>query len=417
MELRPFSRKQTLALTWWCSSSPYKNHDAVICDGAIRSGKTVCMTVSFVLWAFYRFSGASFAICGKTIRSLRRNVITPILPILSSIGFECHEKISENTVRIKSQGRSNLFYLFGGKDESSAALIQGMTLSGAFFDEVALMPRSFVDQAIARCSVSGSKFWFNCNPEYPQHWFYREWILGKEQKNAFYIHFTMRDNPSLSNSMIQRYERLYTGSFYQRFVEGKWTVAEGLIYPYMACESAFVPIPNVKFDKYAVSCDYGIVNPTSCGLWGEYDGIWYRIDEYYFDSRVNHESRTDEEHLNALEKLIDGRDICCIAVDPSAASFITLIRKKSKYKVIPAKNNVIEGIKEVCACLKRGDIKICNNCLSAIREFSLYRWGRGGSKDSPLKENDHAMDDIRYFVTTILAADDEDCFFAIAAER
>lgn len=416
MKLKPFSKKQTLALTWWCSQSPYQGCDAVICDGAIRSGKTVCLTVSFILWSFYRFSGASFALCGKTIRSLRRNVITPILPILSDMGFKCSQKISENILYIKNGNHSNTFYLFGGKDESSASLIQGMTLAGAFFDEVALMPRSFVEQALARCSMVGSKFWFNCNPEYPQHWFYKEWILGREKKNAFYIHFTMKDNPSLTKETISRYERLYTGSFYQRFIEGKWTVAEGLIYPEMATKTAFVPDPEGPFNKYAVSCDYGIVNPTSCGLWGEKNGTWYRLDEYYFDSKLEHTTRTDEEHFDALQKLINGRNISCITIDPSAASFITLIRKKSDYTIKPAKNNVIAGIREVAAALKRGEIKICENCKAAIREFSLYRWGQGGGKDMPVKENDHAMDEIRYFVTTILATEEND-FFVFAAKR
>lgn len=416
MELKPFSKKQTLALTWWCASSPYKNHDAVICDGAIRSGKTICLIISFILWSFYRFNGAAFAICGKTIRSVRRNVITPIMPILTSMGFECRQKISENIIYIKNGKRFNIFYLFGGRDESSAALIQGMTLSGAFFDEVALMPHSFVDQALARCSVIGSKFWFNCNPEYPQHWFYKEWVLEKKKKNALYIHFTMKDNPSLTKETIERYERLYTGSFYRRFIEGKWVQAEGLIYPHMALESAFVPLPAGPFSKYVVSCDYGIVNPTSCGLWAEKDGVWYRIDEYYFDSKLQHETRTDDEHFCALQKMINGREISCITVDPSAASFITLIRRKSSYIVKPAKNNVIDGIKEVSSALKRGAIKICKNCKAAIREFSLYRWGEGGRRDAPVKENDHAMDEIRYFVTTVLAPEEDD-FFAIAARR
>lgn len=416
MNLRPFSKKQTLSLTWWYPSSPYSNYDAVICDGAIRSGKTICLTLSFILWSFYRFNGAAFAICGKTIRSLRRNVITPILPILSDMGFECSQKISENIVYIKNGIHKNIFYLFGGKDESSASLIQGMTLSGAFFDEVALMPHSFVEQALARCSVSESKFWFNCNPECPQHWFYKEWILSRKKKNAFYIHFQMKDNPALTEETIKRYERLYTGSFYQRFIEGKWTATEGLIYPNMTDENAFVSVPEGPFDRYAVSCDYGIINPTSCGLWGEKENIWYRIDEYYYDSKAEHDTRTDEEHFNALQKMINGRNINCITVDPSASSFITLIRRKSNYMVKPARNNVIEGIREVSTALKKGEIKICKNCKAAIREFSLYRWEQGGNKDMPVKENDHAMDEIRYFVNTILATDEDD-FFALAAKR
>lgn len=416
MKFEKFSEKQTIALTWWLKSSPYEHFDAIICDGSIRSGKTICMSISFVLWAFYKFNDSAFAICGKTIRSLKRNVITPILPILSSLGFNCKQKISENMIEISFEQRKNIFYLFGGKDESSAALIQGMTLSGVLFDEVALMPRSFVDQALARCSVCGSKFWFNCNPEYPGHWFYKEWILKKSIRGAMYLHFTMDDNPSLSEALKERYKRLYTGSFYQRFIEGRWVAVEGLIYPYMTEDAAFCDVPSSPPIRYALSCDYGIVNPTSCGLWAEINGIWYRIDEYYYDSRKEGETRTDEEHYSFIYQMVGDKPIECMTVDPSAASFITLIRKHGKFKVIPAKNNVSDGISEVAIALKKGAIKICKNCLNSIREFSLYRWQNTTNKDSPIKENDHAMDDIRYFVTTILA-DDDDPFFALAAQR
>ena len=148
-----FSKKQMLLLTWWCNNSPFSSCDAIICDGAVRSGKTLCMCISFISWAFYGFSDSSFALCGKTVSSLRRNVITPLLPLMRDLGFTCEEKVSKNVITVSRAGRTNRFYLFGGRDESSAALIQGMTLSGVMLDEVALMPRSFCEQAIARCSV------------------------------------------------------------------------------------------------------------------------------------------------------------------------------------------------------------------------------------------------------------------------
>lgn len=160
-----------------------------------------------------------------------------------------------------------------------------MTLSGVMFDEAALLVRSFVEQALARCSVEGSKFWFNCNPEFPKHWFYTEWIQKRKEKNALYLHFTMQDNPSLSKEMIKRYESLYSGTFYERFVLGKWVAAEGLVYPFMSDITAFCDEPKGGFDEYVVSCDYGTVNPASFGLWGRQSTVWYRIDEYYFDSR------------------------------------------------------------------------------------------------------------------------------------
>ncbi len=416
MNYKPFSKKQMLALSWWCETSPYKNCDAVICDGAVRSGKTFCMSLSFVLWAFCNFSDSSFALCGKTIRSLRRNLVVGLASVLNEQGFEVKDKVSENLVIIKYKDSVNRFYLFSGKDEGSAALIQGMTLSGILLDEVALMPRSFVEQALARCSVSGSTFWFNCNPSFPSHWFYSEWIKKRKEKNALYIHFTMHDNPSLSKSMIKRYEKMYSGTFYERFVKGRWVAANGAVYPFMDSDSAFCDVPDVQFDDYAVSCDYGTVNPSSFGLWGKTDNVWYRIDEYYFDSKVQGYQRTDEEHYKALCELIKDKKVSCIAVDPSASSFIEVIRRHGKYKVVPAKNNVIDGIRATGSALKDGRIRICNNCVDAKREFSLYRWSENSINDTVVKQNDHAMDDIRYFVCTILGSDDDD-FVCVAANR
>ncbi len=413
MEYKSFSKKQLQALSWWCPGSPQESRDAIICDGAVRSGKTLCLGISFAAWALYRFQGRSFAICGKTIRSLKRNLITTLLPALSEAGFHCVFLAGENRIDISFGKNSNRFYLFGGRDEGSSALIQGITLSGVLFDEVALMPRSFVEQALARCSVEGSKFWFNCNPENPQHWFYREWIRNTESKNAFYLHFTMEDNPSLSPAILARYHGLYSGTFYERFVLGKWVAAQGLVYPFMT-DGMFCSVPH-GCENFAVSCDYGTVNPSSFGLWGKKDGVWYRVDEYYFASRSTGVQRTDEEHYAALEALCGTRRIESIVVDPSAASFIEVIKRHGKYRVLPADNDVLDGIRRVSVALKQGDIKICRSCADCVREFGIYRWNDDQSRDVPLKENDHAMDDMRYFVTTILQH--EDAFFAIAAPR
>lgn len=415
LKIKPFSQKQLRVLSWWSKSSVYRNFDAIICDGAVRSGKTFCMVLSFIIWSFYFGGNSDFALCGKTIRSLRRNMVTPVIPLLRSLGFACDEKISGNILNVSYRGRNNRFYLFGGKDESSASLIQGMTLSGVMFDEVALMPRSFVEQAMARCSVTGSKFWFNCNPEYPEHWFYTEWIKKAKDKNALYLHFTMDDNPSLSDEVKQRYENLYSGVFYERFVRGRWVAVHGAVYPFMADEEMYCDVPKGEFQKYAISCDYGTVNPASFGLWGKLNGVWYRIDEYYFNSRTEGFQKTDEEHYKGLCALAGDRKISQVVVDPSAASFIEVIRRHGKFRVTPAQNDVVNGIRRVSQALKDGSIKICRNCKSTKREFSLYRWDSRKADDLPVKENDHAMDDIRYFVTTVI--DGGRGMFVIAAER
>lgn len=415
MEFKPFSKKQLSVLCWWCETSPFRDRDAIICDGAVRSGKTLCMFISFIFWAFYRFNGASFALCGKTATSLRRNILTPMLPILTDLGFDCRLAASRGELTISHGKITNTFFLFGGKDESSAALIQGMTLSGVMFDEVALMPRSFVEQALARCSVTGSKFWFNCNPSYPSHWFYVEWIKKAEEKNALYLHFLMDENPSLDAEILDRYRTLYSGAFYERYILGKWVAAEGLVYPMFSPEE-LTCAPN-DCSTYFVSCDYGTVNPSSFGLWGLSKGVWYRLDEYYYDSRRHGQQKTDEEYYSELEKLIAGRSIQAVICDPSAASFITCIKRHGRYRVIPAKNDVLDGIRRVSDALKSGKIKICRGCLDTVREFSLYRWEEGGGKDAPRKENDHAMDDIRYFVSTVLNSGISSPTVALAARR
>ena len=266
-------------LTWWLPEAE-RRYDGIICDGAVRSGKTLCMSVSFITWAMVNFSDTGFAVCGRTIASVRRNITSPVLPLLRSLGFDVTEKLSRNLVEISAFGHRNSFYIFGGRDESSASLIQGITLGGVMLDEVALMPRSFAEQALARCSLEGAKFWFNCNPEHPMHWFHEEWIKKAKEKNILYIHFVMRDNPSLSPATLERYERLYTGVFRERFILGRWVAARGCVYPMFSREK-HVKDPPAECERYFISCDYGTVNPSSFGLWGFSCGRWYRIKEYY----------------------------------------------------------------------------------------------------------------------------------------
>jgi len=413
--IKRLSRKQKITMNWW-KNPKYSDYDALICDGAVRSGKTLSMSVGFVFWACSVFDGASFALCGKTVTSLRRNVVVPLIPILREYGCTCLEKVSRNYIDITFLGKTNRFYLFGGKDEGSASLIQGMTLSGVFFDEAALMPRSFVEQALARCSVSGSKMWFNCNPDNPAHWFYNEWIKKADEKKALYLHFTMDDNPSLSESMKNRYKRLYSGAFYDRFVLGKWTASEGVVYP-MFSREAHVYSGEIDCESYVISCDYGTVNPSSFGLWGLCGGVWHRLKEYYYSSKKEGVSRTDEEHYSALEELAGEKKISRVIVDPSAASFIECIRRHGKFRVVKADNDVITGIRQVSAALKQNRLKFHESCRDIFREFQLYRWSEKAGTDAPVKENDHAMDDMRYFVADMLASEKGDDFFAVSVSR
>ena len=390
-----FSDQQKRAITWWKTGE----EQAVICDGAVRSGKTLAVGLGFFLWATATFREKDLAICGKTAGAVRRNLLGQVGRLLREMGFVWEEKLSRGTIRVGLGERVNTFYLFGGKDESSAALIQGMTLAGALLDEVALMPRSFVEQTCARCSVDGAKLWFSCNPDSPEHWFYREWIEKSGEKNCLYLHFTMQDNPALAEGVKQRYEKLFHGAFYRRFVLGEWVAADGLVYDFFE-ELSWPEVPEGPFERWYISCDYGTVNPTSMGLWGLCRGVWYRVAEYYYDSRAEGRQKTDGEYAEELKKLAGGRRIEGVVVDPSAASFIEVLRREG-WKVLRAKNDVLSGIRVTAELLRKGRVVICAPCRAARKEFALYRWEEGGEKDRVVKEHDHAMDEIRYFAATV----------------
>ena len=395
-----FSEKQRRVLRWWRRGEEDAGKDAIICDGAVRSGKTLCLGLSFVLWSMARFRRQQFALCGKTTESVRRNLLSSVLPVLGELGFQWEEKVSRNQLKVRCGGVENTYFLFGGKDEGSAALIQGVTLAGVLLDEVALMPRSFVEQACARCSVAGSRLWFNCNPAGPGHWFYRTWILEAEKRNCLRLHFTMEDNPSLTPEIRQRYQKLYTGVFYRRFILGQWAQAEGRVYDFFSPE--MVGKAPESCEKWYISCDYGTVNPTSMGLWGLRGGVWYRVKEFYFNSREARRQMTDEEYARALEGLAGGRRISAVIVDPSAASFIEVLRRKG-WRVRKAENDVLSGIRLTSDLLKAGKIVICEGCADCLREMDEYVWDlSGGGKDKVRKEHDHAMDDMRYFAATVL---------------
>ena len=386
-------------MTWW-NRPQLGNCDAIICDGAVRSGKTVCMVVGFFLWSMANFEGKVFALCGKTIASLRRNVVIHLQQWLGGV-LDVTEHRSDNRLEVRApDGRKNTYFLFGGQDESSYMLIQGITLAGALLDEAVLMPRSFVEQTCARCSENGAKLWFNCNPSTPEHWFYKEWLQKCREKNALHLHFTMADNPALPIQVRQRYERMYTGHFYRRYVLGQWCGAEGLVYDFDPERHVTRDIPQTG--RYYISVDYGTQNPFSAGLWCVTPERAVRIREYYYNGREQGRMLTDQEYYQALEQLAGDLPVEQVVVDPSAASFIALVRKMGRFRIRRANNGVLPGIQMVAQLLRSGVLQIGADCKAAIREFSLYSWESEGSQDQPVKENDHAMDDIRYFCMTVL---------------
>ena len=418
-KFKPFSEKQKKVLTWWCPTSPVKDADGIIADGAIRSGKTLSMSLSFVLWAMESFNGQNFIMAGKTVGSFRRNVLFWLKQMLTSRNYQLSEKRAENLLIVAKGDTVNYFYIFGGKDERSQDLVQGITAAGTFFDEVALMPESFVNQATGRLSVAGSKMWFNCNPESPQHWFKVNWIdkcrchlsddeiaqmeaEGKAPKNLIYLHFTMEDNLSLAEDIKKRYRSMYVGVFFKRYIEGLWCVAEGLVYS-MFDEGKHIKSEHIKGVKeWVVSIDYGTVNPFAAGLWA-FDGRRAQKEyEYYYDSKETGIRRDDETHYNELCKLIGDRRVEYIIVDPSAASFIECINKHGDYIAKGAINDVLDGIRVQTTFLNKGIISYYKDCKATISEYGLYSWDMENAEDAVVKEFDHCMDSDRYFCYTFL---------------
>ena len=390
-------------MTWW-NRPNLKDYQGIICDGSVRSGKTLSMSIGFINWSMTNFDNGVFAFCGKTIEALRRNVITHLPQWFEGI-YTIIEKRSENRLIISGGGHTNTYYLFGGKDESSQSLIQGITLSGVMFDETALMPRSFVEQAIARCSVEGSRFWFNCNPDTPEHWFLKEWIYKRNKKHILYLHFTMSDNPSLSEEIKQRYESLYTGVFYRRFILGQWVRTEGLVYPMFDPDrhiTDVIPEAGPRC-RYYVAIDYGTVNPFAAGLY-MYDPAKRqatKIRELYYTGR-SAKRVDDEAYYKMLKELVGETRIEYVVIDPSAASFIETINKYSDYVVRRARNDVLFGIQVVTKFLNAGVLRFHESCKYTFREFNSYAWDEEAKEDRVIKENDHAMDELRYFCLTVL---------------
>lgn len=416
-----FSKKQMQILTWWAEGSPYQYFDGIIADGSIRAGKTVAMGISFIIWAMENYDAQNFAMCGKTVGSFRRNVWKWLKPVLLIRGYKVEESRTENLIVVAKGKCINYFYVFGGRDESSQDLIQGITLAGLFCDEVALMPESFVNQATGRCSVDGAKLWFNCNPDSPMHWFLKKWIEEKERKHLLHIHFLMDDNPSLSETVRERYRTMYSGVFYQRFILGRWVMAQGAIYRDAWNEDVLFGddklewiYKNEHIMRRYIAIDYGTVNPmVYLDIYDDGTDI-YVVREYYWDSRKEEKEKDNSQYADDLMKFIGTEHIfpTAVIIDPSAASFKIELhnrgcRAKETVETINADNNVVEGIRTVNTLLTRRKLHFHeNNCPNCIKEHQSYVWDdkalAQSGREKPVKVADHAPDALRYFVSTIV---------------
>lgn len=418
-KFQPFSKKQRQVMNWWMDNTPVHACNGIIADGAIRSGKTVSMSLGFIFWAMETFKEQNFIMAGKTISSFKRNVLQNLKRMLTSRGYHWIHHLSGDTpnmLEVTRKGRTNYFYIFGGKDEASQDLVQGITAAGAFFDEAALMPESFVNQATGRCSVAGSKWWFNCNPAGPMHWFKTGWIDKCKEKGLIYLHFTMDDNLSLNAEIKARYGSMYAGVFFLRYIKGLWAVAEGLIYTMCTDGNYYTdaerPAALKSIAQKYITVDYGTANPcVFLEIWDDGETVW--VDrEYRWDSRseearrTGNPQKTDAQYADDMTEFMGTRpeDQCTVVVDPSAASFITELRGRGFY-VKAADNEVLDGIRVTATLFAQRNLMINKSCAGLRSELQSYVWDDKATErgeEKPVKQLDHGPDALRYYCFTVL---------------
>lgn len=398
-QFKPFSRKQKKLLTWWMPGSPYHTYDVVIAEGSIRAGKTIAMIDSFLMWSLANFEGQNFILAGKTIGALKRNVLEPMFQILVAKGIPYKYVRSENT---HVQIGTNVYYCFGGDNEKSQDKVQGLTAAGAYLDEVALMPKSFVDQCFGRCSVKGNKQFVNCNPGGPYHWFKTEHIDKADEKRALVLHFTMDDNLSLDEGTKEKYNRMFSGVFYRRYIKGEWVQAEGVVFSSFDNKKHVIEQIPSSFDYKMIGVDFGASNPTSFVKIGVKDGVYYQVDEYYHDAKKDQSGKSDKtigQYAQDLVDFMDG-DEYAIYIDPSAKAFINELRLNFSVKnVKKAVNDVVDGITCVNQLFHEGRLFIHPKCVDSLKELTSYVWDeKAGERgeDKPVKQNDHSCDARRY---------------------
>jgi PBSX family phage terminase large subunit len=411
-----FSEKGYKVLSWWLPESPV-SHKPIICmEGAVRSGKTLTGSFSFTCWAQSEFDDYEFAFCGKTIGSARRNIIRPLKRMLAARGAAVndHRSSNENFLEIEWLGHKNVYWIFGGKDERSQDLIQGATLAGIFFDEAILMPISFLQQGIARLSIDGAKIWISLNPEGPDEPFYVDWLDKFDPADVFYLHFTMDDNPSLSEETKARYQRMYPeGSvWYDRYILGQRTVAEGRIWDFFRPEvgAGYVvdKLPH-DFIDWMGSIDYGTKDPFSASLWGlgqspETNKLtWYIVKEFYYDPKDHRgKQKAPTEYADALVDLAQWNDRAIYPrwfCDPSALDFIVECINSKRPEISRmqgADNSVKDGILRVASLFTSGFLKIYYTNDNTIKYVNNYRWDENAKEEKPLHDGSHKPDDIRY---------------------
>ena len=397
-----FSPRQLFAMYWWTDA---RLSHAV----GFIAGKTVACSLGFLMWSMENFNGVSFGLCGMTVKSFERNVLSVMKAAMPYLGYTCNHNKSDSVVQVISpNGVHNSYYIFGGNDEGSQDLIQGITLAGILFDEVVLMPEAFVNQGIARCSVDGAKVWMNCNPEGTTHYIKRRFIDEYASRGFIHCHFDMRDNLTLSAERRAFYASQWTGLFYRRFILGEWCLADGLVYQVFDRETMTFSgaVDLSAYAELVVAYDYGIQNATAFLMMG-YNGREETVDVirgWSYSGRESTVQKTDDELYRDLEEFIGDLHVSRVYGDPSATSFHATIRKKRRWRDIDADNDVLAGIGFTSQLMSLGQLRIHTSCRDLIRELQGYAWDSEKSeregRDVVLKVDDHSCDALRYGLYT-----------------
>ena len=408
---QPFSNKQLKVMTWWMNSSPVQNKEILISDGSVRSGKTVAMINGFIDWSLDRFTGQNFILAGKSMGALTKNVLNPLKEMLVTKDLPFYHVRSTEEPRLEIG--SNKYYLYGANHKSSKDTLTGLTAAGSFADPVALFPENFVSTMIDRCSIEDSRHWWNCNPQGPMHYLKTDYIDKRNEKNVLRLHFQLDDNPTLSEQIKQRYERLHSGMWYRRNILGEWVKAEGLVYD-MFDQDKHVASDLPEIQRKWVGIDYGTSHATAFILIGlGKDGNLYILDEYKHAGDEMSSSKTDSDYSEDFRNwlMIGNEEVHprWISVDPSAKSFrLQLWREKDKHSALSnvrkANNDVLDGIRTVSSLFSTGRLKVHDSCEKTKEELTLYSWDQKAQErgdDKPLQENDHLMDALRYAVMSI----------------
>ena len=401
--LQPFSRKQLQALHWWRPGSPHADCRIFLADGAIRSGKTVSMIFSFLLWSLSTFDHRDFIVAGVTAGALKRNVLPPLFGMLEAYGIPSDYRRAEGRIVIGS----NTYHLFGADRDNAQDKLQGMTAAGAYADEAALFPRSFIDQMIGRCSVAGSKIFMNCNPNGAYHFIKTDFIDRAGEIGLYRLHFTMDDNLTLSPEIRESYARSFAGNFYRQYILGEWVSAEGAVYP-MWDDAANTFEDEHPFrssgTRRFVAVDYGTANPCVFLDVRDDGAVFWIMNEYYWDSEKSRCQKTDAEYAEDLEAFLQGDKNAIVIIDPSAASLKAELRKRG-FRLRDAKNDVREGIAATAVQIGNRAVRVHRkNCPCFLREIHTYLWdekARQRGEERPVKDHDHAMDALRYLCATL----------------